>query len=255
MNVILSLFIYSGGGDLTAAVTGVFNGARIRIEDTLIRFNSNYALSFNTDDARIDSFDGNLILDNSDVGNVVASTAGNLAGNSRYVGNTVNELTIRGGIFEGYDITIPNVGIPISLNDLSIVSGSLTIAAGADVEMLGDTQIQVDGPVRMVGTAERPITLRGRSTTQGYWDGVRLYGQGEKVLNHVNISFGGANEADTGAIEIDCSNNNSSRVQIDNTDIIHSASWGIFSKGTGCTTVIGNTVTYSNNALGNSNVP
>lgn len=157
--------------------------------------------------------------------------------------------------FERVDIVIPDLGIPIVWGGLTIESGSLTLP-GANLKMLGSRIVDVDGPVTIVGDAERPIKLRGRHTgSQGTWNGLRLHGDGAKILNHVKISFGGAGEPDTGAIEINCTGNERFDVQIDNTEIRDSASWGIFVKGDRCTTSIGDTVRYWNNAAGDSNIP
>ena len=251
---------YGGGAEVRAAVSagvsGLFSGPRLRIEDTLIRFTQGAALFLSVANTRIDSFEGNLIYANDRIGAVVASTVHTFAGSSQYIDNVTNELSVNPKLFQGIDIVIPNLGIPIVWGGLTIESGSLTILPGADLKMLGSRVVDVDGPVTIVGDEERPITLRGRQTgTQGTWDGLRLHGAGDKILNHVNISFGRANEPDTGAIEVDCTGNERFQVQIDNTVITESASWGFFVKGDQCTTNIGDTVTYWNNALGDSNVP
>lgn len=251
---------YGGGADVRAAVSavvsGLFGGPRFQMEDTLIRHTQGAALYLSVANTRIDSFEGNLIYANDRIGSVAASTVHTFAGSSQYIDNSTNELFVNASTFEETDIVIPSLGIPIVWGGLTIKSGSLTILPGADLKILGGFIVDVDGPVTIVGDAERPITLRGRQTgSQGTWDGLRLHGAGIKILNHVKISYGGASDPETGAIEIDCTGNNRFQVQIDNTEITYSASWGIFVKGDRCTTNIGNTVEYWENALGNSNVP
>lgn len=247
---------YGGRGDVTGALSTRHNNNRFAMEETLIRFNEGAALSLNTGMLRISSFDGNLIYANDDVGNVIATAVHAFAGTTRYIDNVVNELTLHGLNVVGEDIVIPDVGIPIHWPGITIVNGSLTILPGADFDLAGRAVVDVDGPVVINGEPDRLITFRGRmDSSQGAWDGLRLHGNGNKVLNHVNINHAGSSGVDTGAVEIDCTDSSGVNVQIDNTDISDSASWGIYFKGGDCAIDIGSTVTYSNNGVGNTNIP
>lgn len=247
---------YAGGGDVSAAVSTIGPNNRIRMEDTIVRYNAGLALSFIQDSTQIISFDGNEITVNSGVGNVTASAVQAFTSRNQYFSNTINELNLVGTDFTGEDIVIPNIGIPMSWAGLTIENGSLTIMPGADLEMTGGSLIDVDGPVTINGEPGNPITLRGGvASDQGYWDGIRLRGSGDKMLNHVNISNGGASGANTGAIEIDCTGSSNFDVQIDNTNISQSASWGLLVKGRNCDLDIGSSNTFSNNAAGNINTP
>jgi len=251
---------YGGGADVRAAVSavvsGLFGAPRFRMDDTLVRYTQGSALFFSVINTRVDSFQGNLIYANDRIGSSIAGTVNTLAGSSQFIDNGVQELFVNPTFFEGIDIVIPNLGITILWGGITIESGSLTILPGADIKISAGGLVDVDGPVTIVGDAERPITLRGRQTgTQGTWDGLRLQGAGNKILDYVNISYGGAIGQETGALEIDCTGSNRFLMQIDNTNITDSASWGIFVKGDRCTKSIGDTVTYWNNALGDSNMP
>ncbi len=241
---------------ITSVVSGLFSGPRFSMEDSVVRYSEGSALALTVANTRIDSFEGNLIYDNASVGTVVASAVHALAGNSQFIENTINRLSVNGRLYIGTDIVIPNLGITIRWGGITIQDGSLTIMPGVDLEIEGSALADVEGPVTVVGDAERPITLRGRYTdAQGTWNGFRLHGPGDKLFDHVNIKYGGVDEPETGAIEIDCTNNNRFRVQINNTEITDSASWGIFLKGSNCETEIGDNVTYWNNARGDSNIP
>ncbi len=247
---------YGGSGDVSGAVSTRFNNNRFAMQDTLVQFNEGFALAFNNEELSISSFDGNLVYANELVGTVIATAVHAFDGTNRYIDNGVNEITLHGLNVVGEDIVIPDVGIPIRWPGITIVNGSLTILPGVDLRLTLGAVVDVDGPAVINGAPQRPITLRGWNTTApGIWDGLRLHGSGNKILNHVNISDGGSSGVDTGAVEIDCTDESDVNVQIDNTDISNSASWGIYFKGGDCSLDIGNTVTFSNNGVGNSNIP
>lgn len=245
---------YGGGGDAAAAIETGFDGARLRILNTLIRRNGRLALSLNSALTRIDAFTGNRLQENEDVGRVVATAASALSGNNEFIDNTVNELTINFRVIDNADVVIPGLDIVISWGGIELTSGSVEIEPGANIEMVGASLISVNGEFNAVGTADAPIALRARSQSSGSWDGLLLFGSGDKNIEHVNI-IGAGLAGDTGAIDIDCNQGVPFDVNISNTFISGSDGWGIFAEGSACTVNIDSSVTFSNIALGNINVP
>jgi len=147
--------------------------------------------------------------------------------------------------------------VVLDWNGVAITDASLTIEAGAKLNMLPNSEIRVDGAVTVAGTADKPVEIQPTfsSRVQGSWQGFQLSGRGDKTFNHLNLQYAGLAGLENGAIKVDCRVATGTTVQIDNSDISESASWGIFINGDECSTDIGENVRYLNNRLGDSNVP
>ncbi|HJX53024.1 MAG TPA: hypothetical protein VJ801_09695, partial [Polyangia bacterium] len=86
-----------------------------------------------------------------------------------------------------------------------IVSGGLTVAAGATLTVEPGVTVQfdgywltVDGTLIAVGTAAAPIVIKGLSDTPGYWDGITIEGDSGNIntgsrLAYVTLSDGKPN--------------------------------------------------------------
>jgi len=245
---------YGGGGDVRAAVSTRQTGARFRMSNTLVRRNEGSALSFNSSDIRVEDFNGNRIQDNDQVGDVIATELITLVGNTEYIDNDVNIMSITRRAFDDVDIVIPAFPIVVSWAGIEIDGGSLTILPGANLEMVGRS-IEVDGAFSAVGTQDQPIIISGRPQSTVGWEGIVLSGAGNKEFNHAFIIGAGENSATTGAIEIDCTRGAPFSFNISNTEIIDSEGWGIFAEGGACSYNIGPNVTFTNVAFGESSIP
>ncbi len=246
---------YAGGADTQSAIGVIQGSARLRVDNSLIRFNQGTAFSFNRDGLTLDSFQGNRITGNDDAGFIILDQLFALKGNNEYIDNEQNLIDVPRNSYTEEQITIPNLGIPISWNGVQIRRGSLTIEPGAEASMVSGSVIDVDGTFTAIGTAESPIILRGRFFEEGSWDGLLLSGRGDKAIEHITIDYAGAAEPNTGAIEVNCLTDSDVKVSIDHANISYSLSWGIFVNGSGCNSEIGANNTYFSNVLGNSNVP
>jgi len=245
---------YGGDGEFQGVIVTGFDGARFRMLNTLVRRNEGLALSLNALGTRIDAFAGNRFQENDDVGNVIATAVSSITANNEFIDNGVNELTIPSREIANEDIVIPNIGIVISWGGIELSGGSITIEPGVVIEMVGASLIDVRGEFNAEGTADAPIAFTSSSQSTGSWDGILLSGNGDKTFDHVSINSGGVS-GNTGAIEVDCNQGAAFTFSISNSDISGSDSWGIFAEGSACNYDIDSSVTFSNNALGNFNVP
>jgi len=247
---------YAGGPNSTdAGIASRLGPSRFRIEDTLVRRNQTIALDFNSSVIILDSFRGNRITENDSIGVVSMDTLPSLAGNSDFTGNVSDTLDVPGSTYSNVQHTIPDLGITLDWNGVTIERGSLTIEPGANLSMVPGAVVDIDGVFSAIGTVEKPINIVGSLSTTPSWSGLRLSGKGNKTLAHVNITDGGEPRPDSGAIDISCTVQAAAKVSIDNVQISDSAGWGIFIGGQGCVTEIGENITYFNNALGNSSIP
>lgn len=247
---------YAGGTQSTAAAISARQGrSRFRIVDTLIRHNQNMAINFNFNEHIIDQFQGNRITENDSVGAITLELASAMGGNSDFTGNLDDVVDIPRNGYDDVQFSMPDLGVPYSWNGVTITRGTLSIEPGTEIIMISDALVDIDGVFEAIGTADKPIVIRGGGPNDDNWKGLRLSGRGDKTLNHVNITNAGASEPNTGAIEVVCSVQNAANFSIDNAEITDSNSWGIFISATGCNTEIGDNVTYFDNILGNVRIP
>jgi len=247
---------YAGGTQSTAAAISARQGrSRFRIVDTLIRYNQNAAINFNFDRHIIDQFQGNRITENDAVGSITLELASTMGGNSDFSGNLDDTVGIPRNGYDDVQFSMPDLGVPYSWNGVTINKGALTIEPGTEIIMVSDSVVDIDGVFEAIGTADKPIVMRGDGPNEDNWFGFRLSGRGDKTLNHVTITNAGASEPNTGAIKVVCSVQNAANFSIDNAEIAESNSWGIYISGPGCNTEIGDNVTYFDNILGDVRIP
>lgn len=120
-----------------------------------------------------------------------------LSADNAFVDNVVN--VVRVGFSDTDDLlteqTWQNVGVPWRIEKTLDVLAPLTLAPGAVVEFNEDIALEIneDGRLIAVGTAEAPITLTGVEKTRGYWQGIQVESRGsENALDHVVFEFAGS---------------------------------------------------------------
>lgn len=248
-----SLVQYAGGGELSAAVvvrSADGSRSRIRIENSLIRFSANAGLSFVGNGLVVESFSGNRITGNVRPAFFEADLMEVVAGTTDFTGNDFDEVSFPRNTYSK-NIMIPDPGVIVRSNGLVVESAALTLGAGLNLLMDGNSRIRVDdGAFTAVGTTDSPITLTARFSP---WNGIQLSGRGDKQINHLVIEDAGVAGDGNGAIELECTERSPASLSIQNTDISNSLSYGIALSPVGCTLELGSNVTFFNNLLGDIN--
>ena len=246
---------YTGGGQLSAAVvvnSTTARRARIRMENSLVRRSSTSGLAFVGGNTVIESFFGNRVTENLRAGAFTANLLEATAGSTDYTGNDFDTISIPRNTFTR-NLILPDPGIPVRSNGLTVTNASLTLGAGIEMLMDANSQFIVEGAFMAVGTADNPIILSARTGPNGIWNGLQLSGRGEKVIDHLVITDAGAAGEGNGAIELSCSDVAPASLSIQNTDISGSLSYGIALSPNGCTLEVGPNVNFFNNLLGDIN--
>ncbi len=244
---------YGGGDDAVAAFSAI--GSRFRMVDTLMRFNEKQAFNLRLNNT-INEFSGNRITENDSIGTAIPDLLASLAGNSDFTGNIENLIDVPRNNYRNVQITIPDLGVPLSWNGINMDNGSIQISPGTRLEMVPVSSINVDGGFTAIGTAENPIVIQGSSTTSTpNWGGIRLAGREDKIFNHVNIIDGGDSSLNSAAIQWVCRSADAVKLIVDNTEISFSRGSGIsiLAEDT-CTAEIGGNINYFNNALRDVNI-
>ena len=245
---------YGGGGDVVAAFSA--NGSRFRMVDTLIRFSEKQAFDLSFNNITIDEFTGNRITENDSIGAAKPELLVSLDGSSDFTGNVRDLIDVPRNNYNNVEITIPELGAPLSLNGINMVNSSLQINPGVTLEMVTISSINVAGKFTAIGTAENPIVIQGNSTTSTpNWSGIRLGGREDKIFNHVNIIDGGDSSLNSAAIQWECRSTDAAKLSVDNTEISFSQGSGIsILADDACTAEIGDNNNYFSNALGDINI-
>lgn len=246
---------YAGSALNQSAVSLGFENTSLRMQDTLIQFTQGGAISFQRTNANISSFTGNTFTNNTDLGVVRSTVLESLRGVNQYSGNNDDRFFSNFISIEDQQVTIPNLGVPITWGGIELSNGSLEIEPGVEIAMIANAQIIVDGAFSAQGTSTQPILIGDRTGTSGSWGGLVLQGASTKTINNLNLDSAGFSGLDTGAITVLCNPSNPFTVSVSNTNISGSLSWGIFGDGAGCDFRLAPSNTFSNNVNGDINLP
>ena len=163
------------------------------------------------------------------------------------------------GGYIGASTTWKNIGTTVAVTaNLSIEGPStpvLTVAEGSTFKFAGGVRVQVafnnPGSLTLTGTATSGITIGSLAGTPapGDWVGIVLGLGGSAKIAYSTISYAGAGtEQFSGAITV---TTNTSSLDIQNSTIDHSASWGIGIRCNSTATVTNTGNTFTANASGN----
>jgi len=170
--------------------SSLLDAARIRVENSLFRFNDLYGFSFDGLGMKIDSFTGNVSTENRRSG---AASAGNLeplGGANDFQNNDINVIgSPRANI--GVDLVLPRLNVPIETAGIIARLPTVTIEAGAEIWFRSGAILYVESKITAQGSPDNPILLRGSNPIPGQWAGVNLSGSTGTVLEYVTIENGG----------------------------------------------------------------
>lgn len=113
------------------------------------------------------------------------------------------------------------------VNTFASISAPLTINPGVTISFGEGAAFSLEngGSINAVGTAEKPVVLRGKEHSPGYWVGLRIASNSPKnQLSYVTIEDAGQKGgSDEGAVQVGVG----ARLSIDHTTIRNAASAGL----------------------------
>lgn len=113
------------------------------------------------------------------------------------------------------------------IDQYASVSAPLTIGPGVAISFGENSALSLEdgGSINAIGTAEKPIVLRGKEHSPGYWTGLRISSNSPKNhLSYVTVEDAGQKGgSDEGAVEVGVG----ARLSIDHTTIRNAASAGL----------------------------
>jgi hypothetical protein len=130
---------------------------------------------------------------------IMARQVGGLGASNSFAKDA--HIMVRGGTVRG-TVTWPALSVPYEIaREVTVEEkGQLTLAAGVELVFAKDQQLSVgyssEGTLKAMGTADKPVKLRGEHDEADAWKGVYFYGSArDSELNHVRIEGAGAEAA------------------------------------------------------------
>jgi hypothetical protein len=260
---------FDGNADNKAAVR-VSNTGKLKIANTKVWGSGSYGLLvsgiISAKDNPISSFTNNEFSGNYLPLSIIAPVISSLDGvGSKYVGNTINKIEVRGGVLTG-NHTWQKIAIPylikntVYVGDGSTNDGNLIINPGVLLQFAGDQGLGIGdfatgSSLKIVGTATERITLTGETPLAGSWKGIAF--QSNSPINEIaytDISFGGSSSF-TGnpsrKANINGGAYSAGTFKISNATVSNSAAFGIYITAPSANVDTTNNVTFSANASGN----
>lgn len=229
------------------------HGVTVKLDHVTIRQSQGWGL-FLTGSAKTPVFTSNVFTENL-LGPawVHSNVAQLLSSDSTYVGNDVDKVFV-----EAYRInqaaTWRDLGVPYRVDGIVWPIAVLTLEPGVTLEMGEDASIDISGDaagLRAVGTATQRITFTGATKTAGSWYGIDFDGSNNanNILDYCTVEYGGGGgAAGWGGMIWAHADSHGVTLQVKNSLIRHSATWGIWLGGSANETLSGNTL--SDNASG-----
>lgn len=245
-------------GDLTSdpAAAGVkciadSHGVTLKLDHVTIRKSQGYGL-YLVGSARTPAFTSNVFTQNA-LGPawVHSNVAQQLSSDSTYTGNDVDKVFV-----EAYRInqaaTWRDLGVPYLVDGIVWPIAVLTLDPGVTLEMAQDASFSIDtdaAGLRAVGTVAKPITFTGVTKTAGSWYGLDFDGtnNANNILDHCVVEYGGGGPGWGGMIYAHADSHGVT-LQVKNSLVRHSSTYGIWLGGSANETLSGNTM--SDNASG-----
>lgn len=260
--------VFTGGSHVCSAAIGGVNGdgEPVTIKHSLIAGAYTHGLDAQT--VPLGEFENNIFADNTEYGVLVSpDQAHKLDTASDYLGASVGAPNGKPYVFfsgffkgDGRRVTWRNLNAPYLAEDFFpydtgsvILDGPVTITVepGARFEFgAGGALNLFDGPSLLaLGTAAASVVFTGKEKTPGAWDGLLFQNAGASVLEHAEVSYGGAEGGSLLASgNLIITGVDGSDVTVRNSLITHSATCGVSVSDGSRLQESGNT--YSNNAYG-----
>lgn len=215
------------GSSLKESSLYINHDALISVHDITIRNGANYGFKIE-DLANISNFKNIISISNDIAGFVTSNTFSKLDESSHFEGNRNNYIKLAGTTIIR-ERSWPKINIPIFLTSgaTKILDGAfLTIAGGNKFICAKGSEIQVNGGIKIDGTADKPVSFRGEEGKAGDWYGINLnYSDDDRnEISYTTLSDGGGNDSFNATIYL----GNSSTLFIHDSTISNSASFGIW---------------------------
>jgi hypothetical protein len=234
------------GGDNNPPSRAVYvkKGALLSVKHSRIAFSKGYGLESL---GSLGTFSDNQLDHNRVPMRIRLDNAGRLAASNKFADNDKQRLELIGNQTLTRDSTWHDMGIPYYLRFFVTVSANLKLDPGVTLLMEhANMVIEENGSLNAVGTADKPIVIRGAAQKPGYWGGLDLSSDSPKnVFKYVTVADGGRDNSSHDAANIRVGNHAS--LSVEHSRIEDSAGYGAY--------IQGDLVDFSNNVVKGNKIP
>lgn len=227
--------ISDGGGNWYYQFAGVFleGNSSVKIQNSKISNMKDFGMYAN-EGASLPDFTTNEFKNNDGYGlRITTSMLRYLDAASTYnLGNTQPYILAKGNTVGG-NVNWIDLNQAVLITELVNITGNLTIASGSSYIMEAESGIEVTstGSLNCTGTSVDRISFVGKSSTPGFWNGIRYSSNNSSnKLHYCTVRDGGFYwYYEYSAIFV----SNASRVDITQTEVSNSNNYGLFREGSG----------------------
>jgi len=220
-NIVIEYAGKSNNGALT-----LYSDSRIKVSNSVFKYSGNHGFSFDSASV-VDKFENITSTKNKlTAGYLYPSNLGAIDSNSKFTGNTKNDvITLKGGSVSK-DTTWHKLTVPVYINGTVYVNNETTLTINAGAVFKGgdgaELHIEDDGSLTAKGTEKEPILFSAMQETAGYWDGIYFSSSNnnKNELDYVVIKYAG--KSNRGALTL----YSNSRIKISNSTFSDSKQHG-----------------------------
>lgn len=276
LNEISYCLITNGGGASFDGNTTKLANIRLSLTSKLKLNNSTISNSYKDgllidgldtdDDNPVTQFSNNSFTGNQNYPISALGSLGNVLDgtNSTYSGNTYDKVLFRGGRLFGTHVW-KKMSVPYLIQDVISVGydvndGNLTINPGVTVQFANDAGLctgdYASGSwMKIVGSSPpNIIKLTGETSTPGAWKGIAFQSTSpNNQISYAEISYGGSSSYTGNPVQkgnIMGGAWSAGTFTINNTNVLHSAAWGIYITLPSPNVIIDGSIYFDGNATG-----
>jgi len=222
------------GFGLPEVNVGVENGDKLKVTNSSFNGSTGYGLFFESG-SEIEEFSNNSFSDNDEYPlGLALNNVGMLDQASTYSNNVNNEVAVFGSSLDlNNEIEWKkfNDETPFRVLGRLIVNSGLFISEGVMMKFASDVGLEVsnDGYLKALGTENDKVVFTGETEAAGFWQGIVIYTNNvQNELDHVVVSYGGSSAFGFGIPKVNVGIENGDQLKISNSEISHSAEYGVF---------------------------
>lgn len=164
------------------------------MENTHIAHTNGYGIEIL---GRLRGYKGNKIEKTYIPARINPETVSVIEANNSFTGNKKDQIDLISLGSVNRDAKWVDPGVPYILQYGETIAANLELSPGVTILMGNKARLSIDenGSLKAIGTADKPITIRGVSDTAGYWLGIVLQSHsGENDWQHVLVADGGGGD-------------------------------------------------------------
>jgi hypothetical protein len=228
---------FKGAKPANLMLDGYYGEGTLDLVNVTLRKSAGFGLY--AEDQIHSRFEGNVLTDNArGAAHLHPVFVAKLDANSSFDGNDVDVVEVAGASLDQQRLSWPGLEVPYRVTgDINLTDNSFVrIGQGARLEFAENTGVSVfRSRLAAIGSKDEPVVMTGQKEVPGFWRGVRYLDSNsvDNVLEHVAIRYAGASPSYKGVEPANLMLDDyygTVRVKMNNVELSHSASYGLYAE-------------------------